>query len=155
MNLEAKFVHIPREENIDANRLAIAASSGSMTLIRQVLSFIQYSPATNEVDKHMIPTGTNWMGNSKTITLLKVQASHFLLIRDVLYKGGFSLPYLRCLLVSDEANYGVHESGWVELRWFFDPTHYGGLKKSNPTHVDWVGFELMGWIVFFFSPYFY
>ena len=52
MNLEAKFVHIPREENIDANRLAIAASSGSMTLIRQVLSFIQYSPATNEVEAY-------------------------------------------------------------------------------------------------------
>ena len=103
------------KENIDANQLAIAASSGCMTLNRQ-LSFIQYSPATNEVDEHMILTRTNWMGNSKTITLLKVQASHFLLIRDVLYKGGFSLPYLRCLLVFDEANYSVHESGWVELR---------------------------------------
>ena len=49
-NLEAKFVRIPREENMDANRLAIAASLGSMTLNRQVLSFIQYSLATNEVD---------------------------------------------------------------------------------------------------------
>ena len=31
---------------------------------------------------------------------------------------------------------GVHGSGWVELRGFFDPTHHGGTKKikPNPTH---------------------
>ena len=28
---------------------------------------------------------------------LKVQASQFVLIKDVLYKRGFSRPYLRCL----------------------------------------------------------
>lgn len=38
-NLKAKFVHILREENIDANRLAIAASSESMTLNGKVLYF--------------------------------------------------------------------------------------------------------------------
>ena len=31
---------------------------------------------------------------------------------------------------------GVHGSGWVELRRFFDLTHHGGSKKiqPNPTH---------------------
>ena len=39
---------------------------------------------------------------------LKVQASRFVLIRDVLYKRGFSQPYLRCLS-HDEADYVMRE----------------------------------------------
>ena len=39
---------------------------------------------------------------------LKVQASQFVLIRDVLYKRGFSRSYLRCLS-HDEANYVMRE----------------------------------------------
>ena len=39
---------------------------------------------------------------------LKVQASRFMLIRDVLYKRGFSRPYLRSL-THDEADYMMRE----------------------------------------------
>ena len=39
---------------------------------------------------------------------MKVQASRFILIRDVLYKRGFSRPYLRCLS-RDEAEYMMKE----------------------------------------------
>ena len=39
---------------------------------------------------------------------LKVQASQFVLIKDVLYKRGFSRPYLRCL-GHKEANYVMRE----------------------------------------------
>ena len=39
---------------------------------------------------------------------LKVQASRFVLIRDVLYKRGFSQPYLRCLS-HDEAIFVMRE----------------------------------------------
>ena len=39
---------------------------------------------------------------------LKVQASRFEQIRDVLYKRGFSRPYLRCLS-HDEADYVMRE----------------------------------------------
>ena len=39
---------------------------------------------------------------------LKVQASHFVLIKDVLYKRGFSRPYLRCLC-HEEADYVMRE----------------------------------------------
>ena len=42
---------------------------------------------------------------------------------------------------------GVHGSGWVGLRRFFDLTHHGGSKKIqpnpthhiNPTQPTWVG----------------
>ena len=39
---------------------------------------------------------------------MKVQASRFVLIEDVLYKKGFSRPYLRCLS-HDKANYVMKE----------------------------------------------
>ena len=39
---------------------------------------------------------------------LKVQASQFILIKDVLYKRGLSRPYLRCL-VPEEAKYVMRE----------------------------------------------
>ena len=39
---------------------------------------------------------------------LKVQASRFILMKDILYKRGFSLPYLRCL-VPEKAEYVMRE----------------------------------------------
>ena len=39
---------------------------------------------------------------------LKVRASRFVLLKDVLYKRGFSLPYLRCLS-HDEVEYVMKE----------------------------------------------
>ena len=39
---------------------------------------------------------------------LKVQAARFVLIKDVLYKRGFSQSYLRCL-IPEEANYVMRE----------------------------------------------
>ena len=39
---------------------------------------------------------------------LRLRASQFVLINEVLYKRGFMLPYLRCL-IEDEANYALRE----------------------------------------------
>ena len=39
---------------------------------------------------------------------LKVQATRFVLIKDVLYKRGFSRPYLRCL-GNEKADYVMRE----------------------------------------------
>ena len=39
---------------------------------------------------------------------LKVRASHFVLIKEILYKRGFSRPYLRCLGL-EEAYYVMRE----------------------------------------------
>ena len=39
---------------------------------------------------------------------LKVRAARFVLIKDVLYKRGFSRPYLRCL-GNEEADYVMKE----------------------------------------------
>ena len=44
----------------------------------------------------------------EAIRKLKVQAARFVLIKDVLYKRGFSRPYLRCLS-PEEADYVIRE----------------------------------------------
>ena len=47
----------------------------------------------------------------EAVRKLKVQATRFALIKDILYKRGFSRPYLRCLC-NEEADYimrKVHE----------------------------------------------
>ena len=49
------------------------------------------------------------LSNKKdAVRKLKIQASRFILIKDVLYKRGFSCPYLRCL-VPKEAEYVMRE----------------------------------------------
>ena len=59
--------------------------------------------------------------NKEAARKLKVQAAQFVLIKDVLYKRGFSLPYLRCLSLKEEDYvmrevheriYGNHLGSW-------------------------------------------
>ena len=44
----------------------------------------------------------------KVARKLKVQVARFVLIKDILYKRGFSQPYLRCL-TTEEADYVMRE----------------------------------------------
>ena len=88
----------------------------------QVLSFVQISSFIDEVmSVQVIGSKSNWttplvsylrngmLPDGKDATRkLKVQASQFVLIKDVLYKRGFSRPYLRCL-GPKEADYIMRE----------------------------------------------
>ena len=121
-SLEVKFVQIPRGENECANRLAKAASVEFMLVPKQVLSFVQVSSLIDdETNVQKVNYESNWttplISYLKTGILqdgndvarkLKVQASRFVLIKDVLYKRGFSRPYLRCLS-HDKADYVMRE----------------------------------------------
>ena len=121
-SLEVKFVQILREENEYADRLAKAASAEFMNASKQVLSFVQTSSLIdNRAKMQEINVEENWtmpliaylrsgiLPDRKDATRkLKVQASRFVLIRDVLYKRGFSRPYLRCLS-HDEAVFVMRE----------------------------------------------
>ena len=102
--LEVKFIRIPREENECANRLAKATSAKFMNAPKQVLSFVQTCSLIDdgrqiqEIDveeywtaplKEYLQSGS--LPNGKDATRrLKVRASRFVLIKDVLYKRGFS-----------------------------------------------------------------
>ena len=120
--LEVKFVQIPREENECADRLAKATSAEFMNASEQILSFIQTSSLIDDgAQMQEITTEESWTtpliaylrsgilpDGRDAARKLKVQASRFVLIRDVLYKRGFSRPYLRCLS-HDEADYVMRE----------------------------------------------
>ena len=86
-----------------------------------ILSFVQLSPLINSSDVQEIGFESDW---TTTIVLYlkggvlpeekeaarksKVLATRFFLIKDVLYKRGFSCPYLRCL-GNEEADYVMRE----------------------------------------------
>ena len=121
-SLEVKFVQIPREENECADRLAKAASAEFMNAFEQVLSFVQTSSLIDDrAQIQEITVEENWTtlliaylrsgilpDGKDTARKLKVQALRFVLIKDVLYKRGFSRPYLRCLS-HDETDYVIRE----------------------------------------------
>ena len=52
-----EFIQVLREENDYADRLAKATSAKHMMVGQQVLSFIQQSPAIEELEIQMIPKG--------------------------------------------------------------------------------------------------
>ena len=121
-NLEVKFVQIPREENECADHLAKGASAEFMLVPEQVLSFVQVSSLIDDrMNVQEVDTECNWttplISYLKTDVLLdgkdaarklKVQASRFVLIKNILYKRGFSRLYLRCLC-HKEADYVMRE----------------------------------------------
>ena len=93
-----------------------------MLVPKQVLSFVQISSLIDDgTNMQVVNSECNWttplitylktgvLPNEKgAARKLKVQASRFVLIKDVLYKRGFSRPYLRCL-GQEEANYVMRE----------------------------------------------
>ena len=120
-DLEAKIVQIPRGENERADRLAKAASAEHMVIPSNVLSFVQLSPLIDPSNVQEIGSDSSWTAvlvsylkdgvlpdGKEAARKLKVQAARFVLIKDVLYKRGFSSPYLRCL-DTEEADYVMRE----------------------------------------------
>ncbi|XP_075665867.1 uncharacterized protein LOC142635617 [Castanea sativa] len=101
--LQAKIVQIPRGENEQADCLAKAALAEYMMTPDKVLSFIQLSPLIDVVDVQEIGSKGNWttplisylkdgtLPDGKEATRkLKVQSARFVLIKDILYKRGFT-----------------------------------------------------------------
>ena len=92
-----------------------------MITLDNVLSFVQLSPPIDSDDVQEIGFESNWTtplasylkngvlpDKKEAARKLKVQAARFVLIKDVLYKRGFSRPYLRCL-GNEEADYVMRE----------------------------------------------
>ena len=86
-----------------------------------VLSFVQLSPLIDSSDVQEIGSESNWTttivsylkdgilpNETEAPRKIKVRTARFVLIKDVLYKRGFSRPYLRCL-GNEEADYVMKE----------------------------------------------
>ena len=115
---EANFVQIPREENVEVDVLAKEASA---TEPMNEFDEVQYVPSIDLPEVQQIEDRENWMTpivsylkdgklpeGKDEAKKLRVRAARYVLIDEVLYKRGFSQPYLRCL-TSDEANYVLRE----------------------------------------------
>ena len=120
-DLQAKIIQIPREKNEQADCLAKAALAEHLITHGNVLSFVQLSPLIDSSEVQEIGSESNWtttiasylkdgiLPNEKEAARkLKFRAARFILIKDILYKRGFSRPYLRCL-GNEEADYVMKE----------------------------------------------
>ena len=115
---ETNFVQIPREENVEADALAKEASANEPV---DKSDEVQYILSINLLEVLQVQNEVNWMTpiisylkdgslseGKDEARRLKVQSAKYVLLNDVLYKRGFSQPYLRCLS-PDEANYVLRE----------------------------------------------
>ncbi|XP_050241260.1 uncharacterized protein LOC126690175 [Quercus robur] len=92
-DLHAKIVQIPRGKNEQVDRLAKAASAEHMIVLDNEIG------SENDWTTPLVSYLKNGvlLDRKEAIRKLKVQAARFVLIKDDLYKRGFSRPYLRCL----------------------------------------------------------
>ena len=115
---EASFVQLPKEENMEADALAKAASAGEPM---DKFDKVQYMPSIDLPEVHQIGGAENWMTpiviyikdgrlpkDKDKARKLRIRAAKYVLIDEVFYKRGFSQPYLRCL-APDESNYVLRE----------------------------------------------
>nr|XP_023918055.1 uncharacterized protein LOC112029606 [Quercus suber] len=115
---EANFVQIPREENMEADTLAKEASPNEAM---DKLDEIRYMSSIDLPEMLQIEGEENWMTpivsylkdgrlpeGKDEAKKLRVKSTRYILMDEVLYKRGFSQPYLRCL-APDEANYILRE----------------------------------------------
>ena len=115
---ETNFVQILREENMEADTLTKEAS-----VYQPMDEFdkVQYIPSIDILKVLQVQNEGNWMTpiisylkdenlpeGKDEAKRLRVRSTRYVLLNDVLYKRGFSQPYLRCLS-PDEANYVLRE----------------------------------------------
>ncbi|XP_075649873.1 uncharacterized protein LOC142620384 [Castanea sativa] len=87
----------------------------------QVLSFVQLASLIDGTSVQEVSDEHCWMtpiaaylrdgklpDDKEAVRKLKAKASWFVLIKNILYRRGFSRPYLRCL-ASEESNYVMRE----------------------------------------------
>ena len=111
---EADFIQILREENMEADTLAKEASASE---VMDEFDEIQYLPNIDFPEVQQIEGEENWMTpivsyfkdrklpeGKDEARKLRVRSARYVLMDEVLYKRGFSQPYLRCLAL-DGANY--------------------------------------------------
>ena len=115
------FVQIPRAKNAEADFLARLASLDDYNTSFELCKEIRGQPSIEgeqvikikEQDEWMTPIvrylKEEWLPEDKTeARKIQIRVAYFVIIDDVLYRRGYSLPYLRCAN-SEEADYVLHK----------------------------------------------
>ena len=115
---ETDFVQILGEENMEMDALAKEASANEAI---DEFDEVQFILSINVPEVQQVQNEGNWMTpiisylkdgrlpeGKDEARKLRVRSARYVLLNEVLYKKGFSQPYLRCL-ASDEANYVLRE----------------------------------------------
>jgi len=115
------FMQIPQAKNSEANFLARLASSNDYNVTSELCVEIRGQSSTKgeqimkikERDKWMIPIIRYLkegllLENKTKARKIQIRAACFIIIDDILYRRGYSLPYLRCASL-EEADYVLHE----------------------------------------------
>ncbi|XP_050242332.1 uncharacterized protein LOC126691322 [Quercus robur] len=116
-----EFVQIPRSQNMGADEVSKLASSEEGKTSTDMAIEIQKHPSIEEVAVFSIQSTDTWMTpiisflqdghlpqNTDEARKVKKRAARFTILNDVLYKRGFSMPYLKCV-DEDEAKYILEE----------------------------------------------
>ncbi|XP_075654951.1 uncharacterized protein LOC142625135 [Castanea sativa] len=115
------FVQIPRAKNIEVDFLASLTLSDDYNVPSELCIEIRGQPSIEgeqvlkikEQEEWMTPIvhylKEEWLPEDKTeARKIQIRAARFVIIDDILYKRGYSLPYLRFTNL-EEMNYVLHE----------------------------------------------
>ena len=115
---EASFIQVLREENVEVDALAMEATVDGLL---EEFDEVQYMPSTDLLEMQQLEGEENWMTpivaylrdgrlpkERDKARKLRIRSAKYVLMDKVLYKRGFSQPYLRCLAL-DKANYVLRE----------------------------------------------
>ena len=107
---EVEFVQVPRNQNVLADEISKLASSEEGGLSKNLTMEIQKHPSIEEVPTLAIQSMNSWMTpiisflqdghlpqDTDKAKKIKKRAARFTILNDTLYKGGFSMPYLKCV----------------------------------------------------------
>ena len=107
---EVEFVQVPWNQNVLADEISKLASSEEGGLSKNLTMEIQKHPSIEEVPTLAIQSMNSWMTpiisflqdgplpqDTDKAKKIKKRAARFTILNDTLYKGGFSMPYLKCV----------------------------------------------------------
>ena len=118
---EVEFVQVPRSQNTVVDEISKLASSEEGGMNKDLAIEVQKHPSIEEVPTFTIQSGSSWMTpiilflqeghlpqDVDEARKIRKRAARFTFLKDILYKRGFSMPYLK-RVDDDEAKYILEE----------------------------------------------
>ena len=124
---KVEFAQIPSSQNMMADEVSKLASLEEGVINTSLEMEVQKYPSIEEMPTFIIQGTNSWMmpiisflqgghlpQNTEEAKKIKKRATRATILNDILYKRGFSMPYLKCVN-EEEAKYileEIHEGIW-------------------------------------------